>query len=124
MKLWIRSADREHFTEAHGIDYNMDCIVDSMTEEEKYCHKIVDDRGKVLGIYETKERCFEIIDEIQNILCRSEMILFKDIDITNLSPKDIEPFKAISWCSSPIANEKSEVTVHNMSVVVYEMPEE
>lgn len=68
MKLWIRSADREHFTEAHGIDYNMGYIVNSMTEEERYCHKIVDDRGKVLGIYETKERCLEIIDEIQKLL--------------------------------------------------------
>ena len=77
----------------------------------------------VLGKYHTKERCLEIIDEIQNIMCRSGMILFKDIDITNLSPKDIEPFKAINWCSSPIANEKSEVTVHTAEVVVYEMPE-
>lgn len=80
MKLWIRSADREHFTEAHGIDYNMDCIVDSMTEEERYCHKIVDDRGKVLGIYETKERCLEIIDGIQNnIMCQSGMIFFNGV---------------------------------------------
>lgn len=68
MKLWIRSADREHFTEVHGIDYNLNCIVDSMTEEEEYCHKIVDDRGKVLGIYEAKQRCLEIIDEIQKLL--------------------------------------------------------
>lgn len=124
MKLWIRSADRKHFTEAHGIDYNMDCIVDSMTEEKRYFYKIVDDRGKVLGIYETEQRCLEIIDEIQNIMCQSGMILFKDIDITNLSAKDFEPFKAISCCSSPVANEKSEVTVHNAEVIVYEMPEE
>lgn len=75
-----------------------------------------------LGEYFTKERCLEIIDEIQNLMCKNGLILFKDAEITNLSPKDIEPFKAISFRSLGV-DKKSEVTIHNAEVVVYEMPE-
>ena len=112
MELWIRSQNKCKLRKTDIINYNY--------EAGKH---IVDCNGYPCGVYESKKRCLEIIDEIQNIMCRSGMILFKDVDISGLSPKDIEPFKAINWCSSPIANEKSEVTVHNMSVVVYEMPE-
>lgn len=118
MKLWIRSASREHFTEAHGLDYNMDCVVDSMTEEEKYYHKIVDDRGKVLGIYETKERCLEIIDEIQKLL-------YCDFATVNSNPT-IEELKEIIKQKGAILHFPKEplVEYHSASIVVYEMPEE
>jgi hypothetical protein len=112
MKLWIRSADREHFTEAHGIDYNMGYIVNSMTEEERYCHKIVDDRGKVLGIYETKERCLEIIDEIQHYF-----ILICDCK-SNATIKDLEE---IIKRKGSILHLQQEPLVE---AVVYKMPEE
>lgn len=55
-------------------------------------------------------------------MCKNGLILFKDVDITHLSPKDIEPFKAINFRSSSV-DKKSEVTIHNAEVVVYEMPE-
>ena len=126
MKLYIRSQDKETLVVADCLyyreDYNTIDEYDGFNENKVFTHFCGGEFE--LGHYKTKERCLEIIDEIQNIMCRSGMILFKDIDITHLSPKDIEPFKAISWCSSPIANEKSEVTVHTAEVVVYEMPEE
>lgn len=117
MKLWIRSQNKENLAIIKSLCYANHGGKNVVMGGEETTFDIV------LGKYHTKERCLEIIDEIQNIMCRSGMILFKDIDITNLSPKDIEPFKAINWCSSPIANEKSEVTVHTAEVVVYEMPE-
>ena len=115
MKLWIRSADREHFTEAHGIDYNMDCIVDSMTEEERYCHKIIDDRGKVLGIYETEQRCLEIIDEIQKLLfCDSTTVnTHSEITIKDLEEKIKRNGSILYFPKEPLVE----------YLVVYEMPE-
>ena len=115
MKLWVRSQDKSIFSEVKGVY----CVV----EGDFWA---IYEKGEVLsylGLYKTRERCLEIIDEIQKILGHSGMILFKNIDITHLSPKDIEPFKTLSWFSSPIANEKSEVAVHNAEVIVYEMPE-
>lgn len=113
MELWLRSQNKCKLRRTDIINYSY----------EGGKHNI-DCNGYSVGTYKSKKRCLEIIDEIQNIMCRSGMILFKDVDITNLSAKDIEPFKAINWCSSPIANEKSEVTIHNAEVIVYEMPEE
>ena len=113
MELWVRSQNKCKLRKAEVVYYYY--------EGGKH---IIDCNGYPVGTYKSKERCLEIIDEIQNIMCRSGMILFKDIDITNLSAKDIEPFKAINWRSSSVANEKSEVTVHNAEVIVYEMPEQ
>lgn len=125
MELWIRSADREHFTEAHGIDYNMNCIVDSMTEEERYCHKIVDDRGKVLGIYETKERCLEIIDEIQKLLEVADPTkAFLNIECDGLLGYD-EVKEIIKMARTEkvgyVPNGKVELIMPN--VITYQMPE-
>ena len=113
MELWIRSQNKCKLRKTDIVNYNY--------EVGKH---IVDCNGYPCGVYESKKRCLEIIDEIQNILCRSERMLFKDIDITNFSRKDIEPSEAIIWFSSPVVNEKSEVTIHNAEVVVYEMPKE
>ena len=119
MKLWIRSADREHFTEVHGIDYNMDCIVDSMTDEERYCHKIVDDRGKVLGIYEVKQRCLEIIDEIQGLFC--DFLICKDV-----SPCDHPQFQKLGLTSVHYLGKDFDpkIEYYERSSIVYEMPKE
>lgn len=112
MELWIRSQNKCKLRKTDIINYSY--------EAGKHT---VDCHGYPVGTYNSKARCLEIIDEIQKILGHSGMILFKNIDITHLSPKDIEPFKTLTWFSSPIANEKSEVTVHNAEVIVYEMPE-
>lgn len=124
MKLWIRSADREHFTEAHGIDYNMDCIVDSMTEEERYCHKIVDDRGKVLGIYETEQRCLEIIDEIQELLnLGNPENAFMHIHNCDMGYEEaIKVLKRVRKTKA-VVTQGADFDIKFPSVVVYEMPE-
>ena len=125
MKLWIRSADREHFTEAHGIDYNMDCIVDSMTEEERYCHKIVDDRGKVLGIYETKERCLEIIDEIQELLkLGNPENAFMHLHNCNMDYYEIEELIKRVRETKTIITRDADFEIIMPSDVTYQMPEE
>lgn len=124
MKLWIRSADRKHLTEAHGIDYNMDCIVDSMTNEEKYCHKIVDDRGKVLGIYETERRCLEIIDEIQELLkLGNPENSFLHIHNCDMGYDEIIEVLKRARETKAIITQGADFDVKLPSAVVYEMPE-
>ena len=124
MKLWIRSADRKHFTETHGLDYNMDCIVDSMTEEEDHCHKIVDDRGKVLGVYETEQRCLEIIDEIQELLkLGNPENAFMHIHNCDMGYDETLEVLKRARETKAIITQGADFDVRLPSLVIYEMPE-
>ena len=60
MELWIRSQDKENLVQ-------VDCLCIEINEYDTKNYEIV--QGCItLGTYETKERCLEILDEIQNIL--------------------------------------------------------
>lgn len=57
MSLWIRSQDRKHFDEIHGV--SIGGTNNNIITSEKI---------GVLGRYETEERAMEILDEIQSML--------------------------------------------------------
>lgn len=61
MELWIRSQDKERLikTEDLYIEFNGD--VDPTLQP----YRIVTDKFIELGIYKTKERALEVLDEIQ-----------------------------------------------------------
>ena len=64
MKLYIRSQNKEALVVADCVFY-----------EEGYTYKICTNCYEatfILGFYETKERCLEIIDEIQKLLEASD----------------------------------------------------
>lgn len=92
MELWIRSQDREILIEAHLLD-----IYNASVEEECY---VIEESGTDLGSYKTKERALEVLDEIQ------ELFIKKDIVKSELN-KD-----GLTIVSMP--------TTH----IVYEMPKE
>ena len=94
MELWIRSQDKENLIKVIDI---------KIKEMENRTYKY-GDIGKsnefaivsnniILGYYETKERAFEVLDEIQNILRPRIMMKYND-DFT-MSVSDIEPQPAI-----------------------------
>ena len=56
MEVWVRSQDKNRFTQAHNFSYDY--------EVNKH---IVNCNGYPYGIYNSKERCLEIIDEIQSL---------------------------------------------------------
>jgi hypothetical protein len=117
MKLFIRSQRKDCLREVHSIECNVDregcCVLDG-------CY--------ILGEYKTKERCIEIIDEIQNLLLSANedyLIKLQDIDV-NAEEKTVygETFiKRLQSPIMPIANEPS-VQFIQPSVLVYEMPKE
>ena len=112
MKLWVRSSDKMQLTEIDNLSFKQ--IING-------CWNINGNYGAVsLGSYPTRERCLEIIDEIQQILTHNGMILFKNVDVSEIPKATFEPFKALSYL--PYNDKNSEVTVHNAELVVYEMP--
>ena len=71
MKLWVRSQDKCTLQECHHLS------VQEVAEPNKKHTKwaVVADFAFV-GEYETKDRCLEIIDEIQNLI-KNEFIVYE-----------------------------------------------
>ena len=63
MELWIRSQDRTKLVKADNISY-----MDTAEDYERKVHSLWNDCKGILGIYKTKERALEVLDEIQRIL--------------------------------------------------------
>lgn len=94
MDLWIRSQDRTKLVKADNISY-----MDVAEDYEKEVHSLWNDCKGILGTYKTKERALEVLDEIQGLFIK------KDIVKTEIS--------------------KDGLTMVNMPItcIVYEMPE-
>lgn len=78
MELWIRSQDKTILSKAQNI-----IIRENQNENNEINYAIVD--LYTMGIYKTKERALEVLDEIQNILKQEEMLhinksLLNDLD--------------------------------------------
>lgn len=115
MKLWVRSQSKENLTIIKSLCYANHGGKNVVMGGEETTFDIV------LGKYHTKERCLEIIDEIQEILMKNGIILFKNVDISEIPKEALEPFKALEYL--PNGDNQSQVSVHNAEVVIYEMPE-
>lgn len=71
MELWIRSQDREKLLKCNDIAISNNMI--NEIETRRLGYKIVgyfdkNTEYEDLGIYETKERALEVLDEIQNYI--------------------------------------------------------
>lgn len=68
MNLWIRSQDRECLLKTDIV------MIEEITENEEYWiyagHEMYDPY-RVFGVYQSKERALEILDEIQSMLVES-----------------------------------------------------
>ena len=105
MKLWIRSQKNEKLRqglfkvneiELGDYDNDMNCLVIN----NLYC----------VGIYKTKERAIEVLDEIQNIL--KPQLIIKD------SGKIIGSFE------DTIVREGATYELKELSTYVYQMPKD
>lgn len=112
MELWIRSQDKCKLKEAHLVRAEFEDI-----GRGKW--RILGD-GSILGTYRTKERCIEIIDEIQNLMMQSGTFIFENIDVCFIPEDYFKPYKVIMHHSQ---NEPS-VHFYNPNSFVYEMPQE
>ena len=109
MELWIRSQDRTKLVKADNISY-----MDTAEDYERKVHSLWNDCKGILGIYKTKERALEVLDEIQEILKPRTIIKFEK------RPRYLED-GTISDVLAP-----KECLDYNKQLInyVYEMPEE
>ena len=117
--LWIRSQDKKRLTIVNSLGYGE--YRNPLNEDMFY---IFCQNGCVLGEYKTKERCIEIIDEIQKLLQSDGLIIMKDIDFDCIEKDYLKPFKPLFLQSDVVQSRKGEITVNNVEDLVYEMPEE
>ena len=113
MEVWVRSQSKTKLVSVKSVSYNNYCPMD------KHHHGILGNGLDVLGEYKSKERCLEIIDEIQSMLC--DFLICKDV-----SPCDHPQFKKLGLTSVHYVGKDFEPTIeyHERSSIVYEMPKE
>ena len=70
MELWIRSQDKEKLCKVHDL-----CVRDNQDENNKINYVIQD--IYTMGVYSTKERALEVLDEIQ------KYVILPNIDNSN-----------------------------------------
>lgn len=75
MDLWIRSQDKEKLCKAKTIRY-----LDMSESYDSETHSLWNDNLGILGIYKTKERALEVLDEIQELL--------EPVHVTGLDKKE------------------------------------
>lgn len=63
MNLWIRSQNKEKLCKIENIKY-----MDTSDDFENDTHSLWNDNNGILGIYKTKQRALEVLDEIQSFL--------------------------------------------------------
>lgn len=63
MNLWIRSQDKEKLCKIENIKY-----MDTSDDFENDTHSLWNDNNGILGIYKTKQRALEVLDEITNLI--------------------------------------------------------
>ena len=107
MDLWIRSQDRERLIKVAYLELEKDDYgFYILGREDKFS-------GNRLGIYKTKERALEVLDEIQNILKPKLLITSEGRDIYGT---DGNIYK-----TNVVSNVKTDI--QDLSTYVYEMPE-
>lgn len=107
MEPWVRSQDKNRFAQAHNFSYDYDV--------NKH---IVNCNGYPYGVYNSKERCLEIIDEIQNLFC--DFLVFQNVQYSDQLKFRELGCKGIQYFSN---GNEPKVEFHKRSSIVYEMPE-
>lgn len=114
MELWIRSQNREILTKVNNLRIFY----------SKYDNLFVIEDDVDLGIYKSKERALNIIDEISSKM-KNQFILKEK---TILKPEDLLHHKR--WleyeynCDFIAQDESYEIHPINSNIIYYEMPEE
>lgn len=132
MEVWVRSQDKEQLVKTNDLRYRREekkktKPFGDFEEAQLFCdydivekHYIYSDRFDILGEYPTKERCLEIIDEIQKLLY-SDFIIVRNCAVDESVAEYLKPTKAIAYQAD---NKSPSIEYHEKNVVVYEMPKE
>lgn len=102
MELWVRSQDKTTLSKITEISFDNDFIM-GKNDNQVFTF---------LGQYDTKERCLEILDEIQKILCDTVLLV-------NGSGKETLDNLYGNGIAIMNGNEK----IEQLGTYVYQMPE-
>lgn len=118
MELWIRSQDKSTLSKITEISFDNDFIM-GKNDNQVYAY---------LGQYNSKERCLEILDEVQKILTRTGTFVFENVEPPQ-SKEELDALKkkidkdGMVFLFSEFGN-KAECKLLPAPVVIYQMPEE
>ena len=119
MKLWIRSQNKESLAIIKSLCYANHGGKNVVMGGEETTFDIV------LGKYHTKERCLEIIDEIQKLLemgnPQNAFMIFNDYDY--LSRDEVDEILKQVRTDKAVFTSREGFSVVMPSVITYEMPE-
>lgn len=120
MKLWIRSQERDKLDLCESI--SIQPLITANKKHTSWC--IVANFGRV-GEYGTRERCLEIIDEIQKLLEMGNppnaFMIFNDYDY--LSRDEVDEILKQVRTDKAVFTSREGFSVVMPSVITYEMPE-
>lgn len=113
MELWIRSQNKCKLRKTDIVNYNY--------EVGKH---IVDCNGYPVVTYKSKERCLEIIDEIQELLkLGNPENSFMHINNCNMCYDDIQEMVKRARKTKAVVTDGADFEIVMPRVVTYEMPE-
>lgn len=115
MKLWIRSQERDKLEDCHSLS-----IQPIVTPNKKHTTWGIVSNFCCIGEYATRERCLEIIDEIQTLLLAS-FVIIRNCEVGEDIYKYIKPTNGIAYQAE---NQPTSIEHQGQSVLVYEMPKE
>lgn len=111
MELWVRSQDKSTLSKITEISFDNDFIM-GKNDNQVYTY---------LGQYNSKERCLEILDEVQKLLFSPTQVVFNKCDI---SISEYETLcKQLKTNGVACVPSDSKVEYLNKDWVLYEMPE-
>lgn len=117
MELWVRSQSKRHLAKIT----NINVTPANINGVQKY--SIIGDFESLLGTYDTKQRCLEILDEIQNLISDSGKTLVtlkNDFDMRDYDELLYELEKNKIAVVSQVENAQVFPLQTN---IVYQMPE-
>ena len=134
MEIWIRTQNKEMLTKIEDVSF----IKDSQTDDYVILttktsvpawHHLHFGGATILGVYKTKEKALQVLDEIQNLLVQPTAFLKADI-LQGMSLEDAK--KCIrhvnKFCRQNnltyIGSKDIEVIPSNNANIVYTMPKE
>lgn len=125
MELWVRTQHKTSLIKSSGVYFKEEHRDFTDGSKVKYC--LYDwSSDEVVSTYDTKERCLEILDEIQKILMSDPLplLVFTNCDVAEDTYDGLnEMYKKgdlLALCSPSL---QGDVRVIEKSTVVYEMPE-
>jgi hypothetical protein len=112
MDLWIRCQNRQRIIECDDIHIRV-C-------DDKYGIFGGKHMEMLLGYYESEERAFQVLDEIQDML--TNVLIVRNTDIYDKNRYEI--IKDLKQNNSIFVRNNDRIDIYNKNVDIYEMPKE